>query len=379
MASVLNRGRRDRPLWYAKIKDHAGVWRMVATKQRTKAQAVRWAAEKEAEMANGAVGLASAKEKTFGEAADYWLKTHSEAACDSHDDNVGRMKHLREEFGSMLLSQITTQRIAEFRAAKKATTKTDKDGKVVARWTPSTINRMLALLRKTLNDCATWGYLKAAPKVKLLPVPEQDFDYLQRDEIERLLGWTAENADGEFALYAAAVYTGARMGELYGLRWSDVNIDGGRITLRRSYDREYTKSKRIRRVPINRQLSIILREWRGRCPLDELVFPRDDGTMRIRERPPAGFNEHLAGARCHAITFHDLRHTAASHMVMAGMHLRTVQNILGHSTIQVTERYAHLATDFMSTDVDRLSLDIGRWGRLQALDGDAAQLPKVTG
>jgi hypothetical protein len=48
--------------------------------------------------------------------------------------------------------------LAEFRAAKKATTKTDKDGKVVARWTPNTINRMLALLRKVLNDCATWGY-----------------------------------------------------------------------------------------------------------------------------------------------------------------------------------------------------------------------------
>jgi len=68
MASVLNRGRRDRPLWYAKIKDHAGVWRMVATKQRTKAQAVRWAAEKEAPMANGAVGLSASKEKMFGEA-----------------------------------------------------------------------------------------------------------------------------------------------------------------------------------------------------------------------------------------------------------------------------------------------------------------------
>jgi hypothetical protein len=77
MASVLNRGSRDRPLWYAKVKDHAGVWRMVATKQRTKAQAVRWAAEKEAEIANGAGGLYPAKEKTFGEAADYWLKTHS--------------------------------------------------------------------------------------------------------------------------------------------------------------------------------------------------------------------------------------------------------------------------------------------------------------
>ena len=379
MASVFNRGTRDRPLWYAKIKDHDGVWKMVATKQRTKAKAVRWAAEKEAEMANGDVGLRPANEKTFTDAADYWLKTHSEASCDSHDDNVGRMKHLREEFRTTLLSRITGQRIAEFRAAKKAATKSDKDGNTVPRWTPSTINRMLAVLRKMLNDCATWGYIKAAPKVKLLPVAEQDFDFLQRDEMERLLAWTSEHAHQEFALYAAAIYTGARMGELYGLRWPEVDLDGGRATIRRSYDRDYTKSKKIRRVPINRQLAIVLREWKRRCPSELLVFPKADGTRRARERPPIDFADHLTGARCHAITFHDLRHTAASHMVMSGMHLRTVQKILGHSTILVTERYAHLAPDFMSTDIDRLSLDIGRWGRVQVLDGGAAGTATLEG
>jgi integrase len=373
MASVLNRGTRDRPLWYAKIKDRDGRWRMVSTQQRTKAQALRWALEKQAEIANGAVGIATPEEKTFDDAADYWLKTHSEASCDSHDDNVGRMKHLREAFGAMLLRQITVQLIAEFRAAKKAATKDDGKGNAVPRWAPGTINRMLALLRKMLNDCAAWGWIKAAPKVKLLPVAEQDFDYLQRDEIERLLSWTSEHADQEFPLYAAAIYTGTRMGELYGLQWSEVSLDVGRATIQRSYDREYTKSKRIRRIPINRQLSIILREWKKRCPSELLVFPKPDGAMRARERPPADFGDHLAAARCHAIRFHDLRHTAASHMVMAGMNLRTVQNILGHSTIQVTERYAHLAPDFMSTDVDRLSLDIERWGRIRVLDGGTSQ------
>ena len=56
MASVFNRGTRDRPNWNAKIKDRDGKWKMVPTKQRTKAKAVRWAAEKEAEIADGAVG-----------------------------------------------------------------------------------------------------------------------------------------------------------------------------------------------------------------------------------------------------------------------------------------------------------------------------------
>ena len=65
---------------YTKIKDHDGVWKMVVTKQHTKADAVRWAAEKEAEMANVDVGLRPANEKTFTDAPDYWLKTYSQAS-----------------------------------------------------------------------------------------------------------------------------------------------------------------------------------------------------------------------------------------------------------------------------------------------------------
>ena len=389
MASVLNRGTRDQPRWYAKIKGHDGRWKMVTTKQRTKAQALRWALEKEAALANTQVGIEEpARELTFEEAADHWLTNHSEAACVSHDDNVGRMKHLRKAFGPMLLSEITAKRVDEFTAARKRETASGPGGKRVARWAVGTINRMLSLLRKVLNDSVTWQFLKAAPKVKLLPEPEASFDFLQRDEAERLLAWTHVNAPREFPLYATAIYTGARMGELYGLLWADVDLDRAMITIRRSYEQPFTKSKKIRRVRINQQLCAILLDWqkslrierksaeRGSgeapSPRETLVFPANDGDIRPRERPPRGFGEHLSGAGCHAITFHDLRHTAASLMVMSGMHLRTVQQMLGHSTIQVTERYADLAPDFMAGDVDRLSLDTqSRWGQVREIDASA--------
>jgi site-specific recombinase XerD len=92
------------------------------------------------------------------------------------------------------------------------------------------------------------------------------------------------------------------------------------------------------------------------------VFPTPAGTMRTPEDPPPRFERQLAEAGCHRITFHDLRHTAASMMVMSGMALRTVQQQLGHSTIAITERYAHLAPSFVNDEVERLKFDIERGG-----------------
>jgi integrase len=161
------------------------------------------------------------------------------------------------------------------------------------------------------------------------------------------------------------------MGELYGLKWGDVDLDRGVMTVRRSYGQAFTKSKKIRRVRINRQLTIILKAWRNVCPPgnDDLVFPKEDGTPRVRERPPIGFQELLRAARCHAITFHALRHTAASLMVMSGISLRAVQATLGHSTIAVTERYAHLSPSFQEAEADKLSLQVqGGLGQMVALD-----------
>ena len=162
------------------------------------------------------------------------------------------------------------------------------------------------------------------------------------------------------------------MGELYGLRWPDVDLARGLITVRRSYDRDFTKSKKVRHVRINKQLGSVLKAWRDVCPKGPLglVFPKPDGTLRARERPPEGFDKRLAEARCHSIRFHDLRHTAASLLVMAGVSLRAVQTMLGHSTIQVTEKYAHLAPDFQEREAERLKLDVQvGLGNLVALDG----------
>jgi len=362
MGSVFSRGTRSKPAWYGKYKERTGKWKMVPTHQPTKAQARKFIAAAEARIATGKVGVEPVRqEKTLGYLADYWLENHSASNCVSHPDNVSRMKHLREAFGKLSLSEITAKRIDEFKARMvRATVKNPKTKKVSPRWSPSTINRILALLRKMLNDAVRWDYLPAAPKVRLLPIPEQSFDFLIHDEAERFLSWTRENAPHDFPLYATAIYLGPRMGELYGLEWADVNLDKGLITFQRSYDRPYTKSKKIRHVRINDQLNLILKEWKRRCPPSVLAFSRPDGRMRVREAEPPDFKDHIKDSDCHAITFHDLRHTAASLMVQAGVSLRAVQQILGHCSVVVTERYAHLAPGFQASEAERLHFDLTR-------------------
>jgi len=359
MASVFNRGTRDRPMWYAKIKID-GVWKMLPTHQTSKVEARRWAEEREARLAAGKP-LEEPKpeqERTFGECLDYWLRTHSAVALVSHHDNELRAKVLREAFGRLPVSHVTAVRIAEFRAAKLAEkTKDPKGGEIPAR-SPATVNRYLGLLRKVMNDSALWGFVPSAPRVKLMKVPKQPFKFLLKAQAEALLSWSQRNAPEVFPLYALAVGRGLRMGELYGLRWCDLDLDRRMVVVCRSYARDYPKDKEPRTVPIDESLAAILRQWRTVCPSTEFVFPFDNGQPRLYPKAPRGFESHLKAVGCPRVRFHDLRHTAASLMVMAGASLQSVQVILGHSTIAMTERYAHHSAEHVAREAAKLSFSI---------------------
>lgn len=140
-----------------------------------------------------------------------------------------------------------------------------------------------------------------------------------------------------------AMRTGMRLGELRGLRWGDVDFLNSRIHLRQSLTRKQfgpPKSGKSREIPLSPETLKALksqRHLRG-----DLVFCRDDGQPQSRDQ----WNEvlwrscRLAGVR--KIGWHVLRHTFASHLAIRGVSLRAIQKLLGHSTIQMTERYAHL-------------------------------------
>ena len=165
-------------------------------------------------------------------------------------------------------------------------------------------------------------------------------------------------------LYLVGIYTGARAGELAGMEWSDVDFNNRLITLQRSFDGP-TKGDDTRHVPILDALLPHLRRWKLEHP-GRLVFANRDGRMfqraarvfqevlhRVLKR--AGFPKIIRGGKERRyIHFHDLRHTFASHWVMMGGHIFKLQRILGHKSIAMTMRYAHLAPDAFVSDYARL-------------------------
>ncbi len=291
---------------------------------------------------------------TFDELADYWVKVRVPLKRSGTDDESIIRCHLRPEFGRLLVREVSVQRADAYVAAR-------------AKLNPKTVSNQLTLLTTMLNLAVDLGWLVKAPKIKKPRVStfSKDFRYLRtKDEVQRVLD--AARAEGEdvVTLYATAIFSGLRKGELARLHWSDVNFERRLVTVQRSFNGP-AKSDRVRYVPILDPLLPFLRAWHERCP-GLLVFPNHEGkahdeSARIFEEvlhrvlKASGFPfERKRGELKPYVTFHDLRHTFASHWVTNGGDMFRLQRILGHRTVEMTMRYAHLAPDAFSADYQRL-------------------------
>jgi integrase len=135
-----------------------------------------------------------------------------------------------------------------------------------------------------------------------------------------------------------------RRGEILGLRWTDVDLVRGFITL------ETSKSGRGRKIPLSGTVAAAL----GGVPhRGEFVFWNAETKTHVKD-VKKGFAAALDTAKIEGLRFHDLRHTAASKMVEAGVDLVTVSKILGHASIQMTMRYAHPTPEALRQAVNRL-------------------------
>ena len=187
-----------------------------------------------------------------------------------------------------------------------------------------------------------------------IPLFSNDFNYLRtEEELNRFLDAALQEGEMVFTLYAAAIYTGMREGELAGLHWDDVDFEKRLITVQRSFLGP-TKANDVRYVPILDPLLHILKMWRLRMP-GQLVFQNRDGGMQ--QRSARIFQEVLKRVLKRAnfpqvkrngkyrgyVVFHDLRHTFSSHWVMNEGDIFKLQKILGHKSLAMTMRYAHLA------------------------------------
>lgn len=208
------------------------------------------------------------------------------------------------------------------------------------------IRNIRATLQTILRAATSWGYLARMPALPKALVPETGFDWYPLDEAAQLIG--AARDPWERALLMFPLHTGTRMGEQRAVRWKDVDFGRRVLHVRQSAPSTLNvikapKSNRHRSVGLTPELAealLAIRDGRGG---DDLIFTRDSGGMLH----PGQFREVLWAAQKRAglrrIKWHELRHSYASILVSGGAPLALIRGLLGHSSVKMTERYAHLA------------------------------------
>jgi len=273
---------------------------------------------------------------TFGKfVEDKWWPVYPKAAGNRPTTIREKKRHieryLKPALGRLPLDQVRGEQIDRFYASMKEHGLAEKSRKNVA-----------ATLRRILASAVEWEYLDGIPRLPKLKVPEGASDFFTREESDLLLAGTSDTE--ERALLMFALHTGARMGEQLGLEWGDIDWQNNLVVFRRALIEGVlgpTKSGRVRKVPLTASLRAVLKQ--ARHLRSDRVFCLDDGTSYTSWKLHDRLKRACRRAGLRRIRWHDLRHSFGSQLAMAAVPLRQVQAWMGHSTIQMTMRYAHLA------------------------------------
>ena len=283
-------------------------------------------------------GIVSPSTVTLAEFAAKWM---AERIRLSHADTTQR--NYETSLRLHLLPTLGEKKLREIRGADAASIVA---GLRAAGRSVKTTNLVVGVLQALLNDAVEMRAIAANPLVGFKPLREElkEFHFWTESEIRQFL--TANRADPLFPLYLTALNTGMRRGELCGLKWDRVNLAVRQITVTRTLDRyrlkESTKSGKKRVVPMNQEVHGLLSGlWKAQG--SEFIFREEDGSPIDVVHLDRRFKAAQRRAGVQPIRFHDLRHTFASHFMMKGGNVYDLQKILGHSTVKMTERYAHLS------------------------------------
>lgn len=302
--------------------------------------AKKWAQSTEAAIREGRhFKTAEAKRHTLGDLITRYIRDILPFKSDkkaTHSAQKQQLEWWESKLGAYTLADITPSLIAEQRdILAKGTTHHKKQR------TPATVNRYMAALSHAFSVAVNeWGWMDDSPmrKVRKMREPRGRVRYLNDEERDALLTVCKQNKQSPFLypMVVLALSTGARYGELINLSWDVVDMERGVITLHE------TKNGERRVLPLTgHALDIISKHSKIRRLDTQLLFPNRTGKAPAHIRTAfetARKNAHIADFR-----FHDLRHSAASYLAMNGASLAEIADILGHKTLQMVKRYAHLS------------------------------------
>lgn len=267
------------------------------------------------------------------------------------------INQLKDSFGNLQLRRFTPMLLEQYQTERlQKSNRQKKKGKPDTGNKPATVNRLIATLKHMFTKAGDWemvdeSVLKKLSKVKLLQENNKRLRYLTKEECGELIN----ASEGHLKpILITALNTGMRKSEILNLTWENVDLRHGFILL------DKTKNGHRRELPINQDLRNVL----------EAIHKGTEGQLR-RIDVPYVFYDRKTGkpyqdvkrsfatacrkAGIKDFKFHDLRHTFASHLVMSGADITTVSRLLGHQSLTMTLRYAHLAPNHLSKAVNMLS------------------------
>lgn len=288
---------------------------------------------------------------TFSEFAQRWFDTYVVANNKRTERDTKRYilrRHVVPALGRLEINRLSGADIELYKATKTAEGLAAK-----------TVNNHLAIIQRCLRSAVEWGVIQNAPPLKALRVAPSSVRALEPTELASLLGVDKEPFWSSMVRFAAR--TGLRRGELRGLRWTDIDLERRHLVVRRSrVDSHETtpKSNRERVIPLGIDAIAALQEHAG-VPT-RYVFTLD-GSVPVSEGAMERALTRLAArAGVRHIGWHVLRHTFATDLVRKGATLPAVKELLGHSSIEMTMRYAHVAPSTLIATIRLLDADDGQ-------------------
>ena len=347
MASIRKRTNKDGSTSYKVEVRLKGTKPQRATFAR-KTDARKWAQDTESAIRDGRhFKTAEAKRHTFADMVDRYIRDILPSKPKSQAKQTQQLTWWKEQLGTYTLADVTPPLIAETRD-KLANTITRRGSPT----SPATVVRYLAALSHCYSVAVSeWQWIDDSPirKVKKPTEPRGRVRYLTDDERDRLLPACKESSNPWlYTAVVVALSTGMRKGELMGLTWTDVDLHQGRVTLRE------TKNGEIRVVPLAGPAMVLLRDHAKVRRLDTaLLFPgaRKDTPIDLRDPWEAA----LKKAEIEDFHWHDLRHSAASYLAMNGASIAEIAEVLGHKTLAMVKRYAHLSEAHTAGVVERMN------------------------
>lgn len=312
------------PVWWMTYRDTLGQQRFESCKTANKGEAEKRLTERRKEALDGVLPTRAFKSVSLEDLLDDYLKHMN------HQRGVATKKyhvaHFKRILGNPPIHALTVKVLEDYRQIRR--------GEGVG---PATINKELATIKHALTKAVAWKMVRKDIRQDLKDVqkekePPGRLRYLEDEaEAQKII----QHCHGSFkALVITTLYTGMRRGEVLSLTWDQVDLRQGVIRL------THTKNGEARDLPINETVRSVLTGLRTRIDVP-WVFHDEEGEKFPDTRKR--FEWACKQAQMTDFHFHDLRHTFASWLVMRGTPIATVSELLGHKSLSMTMRYAHLS------------------------------------